>query len=62
MTVAREEIFGPVLSIIGYDDVDQAVEIANDSDYGLTGAVWGAMRLRSRSGSESDLSASTAAG
>jgi aldehyde dehydrogenase (NAD+) len=42
MTVAREEIFGPVLSIIGYDDVDQAVEIANDSDYGLTGAVWGA--------------------
>jgi aldehyde dehydrogenase (NAD+) len=42
MSIAREEIFGPVLSIIGYDDVDQAVEIANDSDYGLTGAVWGA--------------------
>jgi aldehyde dehydrogenase (NAD+) len=41
MTIAREEIFGPVLSIIGYDDVDQAVDIANDSDYGLAGAVWG---------------------
>jgi acyl-CoA reductase-like NAD-dependent aldehyde dehydrogenase len=39
-TIAQEEIFGPVLSIIGYDDVDQAVAIANDSDYGLGGSVW----------------------
>ncbi|QFG26144.1 aldehyde dehydrogenase family protein [Actinomadura sp. WMMB 499] len=41
MTVAREEIFGPVLTILGYDDVDQAVEIANDTEYGLAGFVAG---------------------
>ncbi|HEY0651247.1 aldehyde dehydrogenase family protein, partial [Phenylobacterium sp.] len=35
MTIAKEEIFGPVLSILGYDTVDQAVEIANDTEYGL---------------------------
>ena len=35
MTIAREEIFGPVLSVLVYDSVDQAVEIANDTDYGL---------------------------
>ncbi|WP_040493991.1 aldehyde dehydrogenase family protein [Ilumatobacter nonamiensis] len=40
MTVAQEEIFGPVLSIIGYDDDDDAVRIANDSLYGLSGGVW----------------------
>jgi aldehyde dehydrogenase (NAD+) len=39
MTIAREEIFGPVLSIIPYDDEDQAVEIANDTPYGLSGFV-----------------------
>jgi aldehyde dehydrogenase (NAD+) len=39
MTIAREEIFGPVLCVLGYDDVDQAVEIANDTDYGLAGYV-----------------------
>ena len=39
MTVAREEIFGPVISILGYDDEDQAIEIANDTDYGLAGYV-----------------------
>ncbi len=39
MTIAREEIFGPVLSIIPYDDEDQAVEIANDTPYGLSGYV-----------------------
>lgn len=39
-TVAREEIFGPVLSLIPYTDVDEAVQIANDSDYGLGGTIW----------------------
>ncbi len=41
MTIAREEIFGPVLCILGYDDIDHAVEIANDTDYGLAGFVSG---------------------
>ncbi len=40
MTIAQEEIFGPVLSIIPYKDEDEAVRIANDSPYGLAGAVW----------------------
>jgi len=40
MTIAQEEIFGPVLSIIPYQDEDDAVRIANDSIYGLAGAVW----------------------
>ncbi len=39
-TIAREEIFGPVLSVIPYDDVEDAVAIANDSEYGLGGSVW----------------------
>uniref|UniRef100_UPI00059314CD aldehyde dehydrogenase family protein n=1 Tax=Nosocomiicoccus massiliensis TaxID=1232430 RepID=UPI00059314CD len=39
--IAQEEIFGPVLSIITYNDVDEAVEIANDTTYGLYGAVFG---------------------
>ena len=42
MTIAQEEIFGPVLSVIPYDDVDDAVQIANDSPFGLSGGVWGA--------------------
>lgn len=41
MVIAREEIFGPVLVIIGYDDLDHAVDIANDSDFGLGGYVSG---------------------
>ena len=41
MTIAREEIFGPVVAVIPYDDEDDAVAIANDSDYGLSGSVWG---------------------
>ena len=40
MKIAREEIFGPVISIIPYEGDDQAVRIANDSDYGLSGSVW----------------------
>ena len=42
MTIAREEIFGPVATIIGYDSIDHAVEIANDTEYGLAGYVAGA--------------------
>ena len=41
MTIAQEEIFGPVLSIIGYEDEDDAVRIANDTIYGLAAAVTG---------------------
>jgi aldehyde dehydrogenase (NAD+) len=40
MTIAQEEIFGPVLSVLAYDDPADAVRIANDSDYGLSGLVW----------------------
>ena len=40
MTIAREEIFGPVLSIMTYRDQEEAVRIANDTVYGLAGAVW----------------------
>jgi aldehyde dehydrogenase (NAD+) len=38
--IAREEIFGPVLAVIAYGDLDEAVGIANDSDYGLGGTIW----------------------
>ena len=41
MRIAREEIFGPVLTLIPYDGVDDAVSIANDTNYGLDGSVWG---------------------
>ncbi|HEX7248772.1 MAG TPA: aldehyde dehydrogenase family protein [Burkholderiales bacterium] len=40
MTIAQEEIFGPVLSIIPYKDEEDAIRIANDTPYGLAGAVW----------------------
>ena len=38
--MAREEIFGPVLTVIAYHDEDDAIRIANDSEYGLGGTVW----------------------
>ena len=40
MTIAREEIFGPVLSVIPFDSEEEAIAIANDSDYGLAGCVF----------------------
>jgi acyl-CoA reductase-like NAD-dependent aldehyde dehydrogenase len=40
MRVAREEIFGPVLVVIEYDDLDEAIAIANDTEYGLAAAIW----------------------
>ena len=46
MTIAREEIFGPVLVLLAYDDEEQAIAIANDSSYGLSGGVWSADRDR----------------
>jgi acyl-CoA reductase-like NAD-dependent aldehyde dehydrogenase len=48
MTIAREEIFGPVLSIIPYADEDDAVRIANDTSYGLSGGVWSADAERAK--------------
>ncbi|MEO1101666.1 MAG: aldehyde dehydrogenase family protein [Pseudomonadota bacterium] len=42
MTIAREEVFGPVLCILPYDDVEDAIEMANDTEYGLAGYVQGA--------------------
>lgn len=48
MTIAREEIFGPVLCIIPYDTDEQAIEIANDTDYGLHAYVAGADKERAR--------------
>lgn len=41
MRIAREEVFGPVLSVLTYDTVEEAVAIANDTDYGLSAGVWG---------------------
>ena len=41
MTIARDEVFGPVLTVLTYDTVDEAVAIANDTTYGLSAGVWG---------------------
>src|SRR5439155_7701220 len=40
MRIAREEIFGPVLSVLSFTDEDEAIRIANDTVYGLAAAVW----------------------
>jgi acyl-CoA reductase-like NAD-dependent aldehyde dehydrogenase len=46
MTIFREEIFGPVLSITTYSTEEEAISLANDSDYGLSGGVWSGDEVR----------------
>lgn len=48
MTIAREEIFGPVLCILGYENLDHAISIANDTEYGLAGYVMGTDLVQAR--------------
>jgi aldehyde dehydrogenase (NAD+) len=48
MTVAKEEIFGPVVSILGYESVDQAIEVGNDTEYGLAAYVSGTDLAKAR--------------
>jgi acyl-CoA reductase-like NAD-dependent aldehyde dehydrogenase len=48
MTIAQEEIFGPVLAIMAYDDEEDAIRIANDTVYGLAGGVWSADEERAK--------------
>ena len=50
MSIAREEIFGPVLSVIPFDDEEEAVRLANDTDYGLAATVWASRRAAARCG------------
>jgi aldehyde dehydrogenase (NAD+) len=46
MRIAQEEVFGPVLCLIAYDTEEQAIEMANDSPYGLSSAVWAGSQER----------------
>lgn len=48
MTIAREEIFGPVIALIGYSTEEEAISIANDSDYGLSGYIQCADMVKAR--------------
>ncbi len=48
MTIAKEEIFGPVVAILGYDSLDQAIAIGNDTEYGLAAYIWGADQAKVR--------------
>ncbi|MGH6972101.1 MAG: aldehyde dehydrogenase family protein, partial [Caulobacteraceae bacterium] len=48
MTIAKEEIFGPVVSILGYDNVDEAVKIGNDTEYGLAAYISGTDQTKVR--------------
>jgi hypothetical protein len=61
MRLARQEVFGPLIAVIGYDNIDQAVELANDTDYGLNASVVGPTKLAKKLPDESwlDLSTST---
>lgn len=45
MRLAREEVFGPLIAVVGYDSIDQAVELANDTEYGLNASVVGPSKL-----------------
>ena len=40
MTIAREEVFGPVLSVLTFKSIEEAIELANDASYGLSAGVW----------------------
>jgi acyl-CoA reductase-like NAD-dependent aldehyde dehydrogenase len=48
MTIARDEIFGPVLAVIPFEDEDEAVHTANDTMYGLASGVWGSQARATR--------------
>jgi aldehyde dehydrogenase (NAD+) len=48
MTIAKEEIFGPVVAILGYDSVEQAITIGNDTEYGLAAYVSGTDQAKVR--------------
>jgi aldehyde dehydrogenase (NAD+) len=48
MEIAREEVFGPVLAVLRYETLDEAIEIANDTEYGLTAGVWAGDETRAK--------------